>query len=301
MGRRFDLMADVKFGRQPTPPELRVVLPELTNYVPLKPGPASFDVSGLGGTYPMDLNDRLSDCLCAAAAHMVQVFTELVDGTPYVPSDAEVLAMYQALGYVPADPSTDQGGTIPQALEVWRSQGIAGHTIKGWAEIPMSNQAEVVAACATFQGLYAGLNVPQSAVDQFKAGQPWRLQSPDGGIAGGHCVPVLGYDARGVTLVTWGRVIRADWDFFYNYFDEVAVVIPADFDRLAQGKLIDGDTEAQLIADLDAIGGNITPGPARPPAPGPPTPGSPPPGLWDWLRRAADVPEDVAEWLWSHR
>jgi hypothetical protein len=295
-------MAEVRFGRRPTPPEVRAILPKLHSYVSLGAPPTSFDISAAGGSYPMDLNDQLGDCLCAAAAHMEQVFSDQVDGRPYVSSDASVLAMYQGLGYVPGDPSTDNGGTIPQALELWRAQGVGGRTIRGWAELAaITNVNDVKAACAEFSGLYCGLNVPQSALDQFNAGQGWDVEPFDGGIQGGHCVPVLGYDVAGVILVTWARVIRASWNFFYTYFDEVAVVIPTDYDRLPAGRSIDDDTEAQLIADLDAIGGNITPGPAPSPGPPrPPAPAPPPPSLPGWLDSLEDVPEDIWAWLQQH-
>jgi hypothetical protein len=291
-------MADFPFklGRRPTPPEIKAVMPQLREFIELKPAPQIFDVSGLGGTYPMGLNDQLGDCLDAAQAHMEQVFSAQVDGKPFVATDQDVLKAYEGLGYVPGDPSTDNGGTIPQALEVWRKQGIGGRTIKGWAEVSVSDHAELLSACAEFSGLYAGLNVPQSALDQFNAGQGWDVVAQDGGIAGGHCVPILGYDAAGVILVTWGRVIRATWPFFTAYFDELAVVIPSDYDRLGH-HTIGGESEQQLEQELDSIGGNVpvgppgpapSPGPPRPPAPGPPAPKPDP--WWEWL-------EDLEQWL----
>jgi hypothetical protein len=232
---------------------------------------------------------------------MEEVFSSLVDGTPHEVSDSDVLHMYEGLGYVPGDPNTDQGGTIPEALTLWRSQGVGGRKILGWAEVNLGDRAELLSACWLFGGLYCGFNVPQSAIDQFRAGEPWNVVSDDGGIVGGHCVPWVGYNATGPVVVTWGKVQPTTWAFFKKYFDEVAAVIGADYDKLGN-RTIEGFSEQQLEKDLDAIGGNVpvgpSPSPPPPPSPSPtppptPTPPQPPPGFWSWL-------ESLIAWLEHH-
>jgi hypothetical protein len=224
---------------------------------------------------------------------MEEVWTALVDGAPHEASDQEVLALYETQGYNPSDPSSDQGATLVGVLTSWRKAGLGSDKVLGWAEVDIANRGELLSACWLFGGLYMGFNVPQSALDQFYAGKIWDVVPDDGGLVGGHCVNAVGYDAQGMTIITWGRPQKLSWAFYQKYFDEVCVAIPQDYDRLGN-RLLEGFSEKQLEQDIDSIGGNVPPpGPQpSPPGPGPsPTP-TPHPG-WSWL-------ENLIHWLEQH-
>lgn len=100
---------------------------------------------------------------------------------------------------------------------------------------------------------------PQSAsADQSRANRFSDLQhlassfqyAP--GSWGGHSVPVLAYDADGLTCITWGAKKRMTWDFFANYCDEAYAPLSPDWFN-AQGKNPDGLDVNALEADLSEI------------------------------------------------
>jgi len=289
-----------RLGRHPTPHAVLQRQLRLRAYLrDLPAGPAAVNYTAGIASWPMDLNDQLGDCLIAGQAHMTEVFTAEVDGSPRIVSDADILKAYEGLGYVPGDPSTDQGGTCVQALTQWRDVGLAGDKILGWAAVS-ANQADLQAACWLFSGLYCGFDVPASALDQFQAGKAWDVVSDDGGIVGGHCVPILGYDAHGVTVVTWGQLQRATWAFVATYFSEQYAVIPSDYQRLSSRALPCGLALDALIADMDSIGGNAPPAPAPTPSPAPPPFPIPPPAVIAWLQRVAHrLPEPERSWAFA--
>jgi hypothetical protein len=45
------------------------------------------------------------------------------------------------------------------------------------------------------------------------------------GSWGGHAVAVAGFDAEGLTVVTWGRLQRMDWAFWAKYADEAFCIL----------------------------------------------------------------------------
>src|SRR5208283_2701894 len=118
-------------------------------------------------------------------------------------------------------------------------------------------------------GAYIGIQVPQSAMDQFNAGQPWTivLGSP---IEGGHCIYIVGYNATGPVCITWGKKQQMDWNFFDTYCDEAYVVI----DSL--DAWINPATDPLDITKLEGYIQAITNSPINPPTPTP-TPPTPSP------------------------
>jgi hypothetical protein len=66
-------------------------------------------------------------------------------------------------------------------------------------------------------------------MDQTQAGQPWNVLVDDGGIDGGHCVPIMGYGSAGATCITWGALQQMSWDWFLKYCDEAYVEISTDW------------------------------------------------------------------------
>jgi hypothetical protein len=132
-------------------------------------------------------------------------------------TDDDVIAFYSgSTGYDPADPSTDQGGVMQDVMAYWRREGIAGHRIAAFFELDPHDLDEVRAALYLFGGVNLGIALPQSALDQIDAGQPWDATSRHARIVGGHDVWLVEMDADGNgTVVTWGQLqkfTRAFWD-----------------------------------------------------------------------------------------
>ena len=153
--------------------------------------------------WPMDGNDVIGDCTVAAIAHMVMLWTATT-GVMVKPTRDQVVAVYSAItGYDPVTGANDNGAAITDVLEYWRTKGIAGHKIDGWAQVDQTNLQEIKQAIYLFGGVNPGLQLPQSAMDQSKNGQPWTVLKRDGGILGGHSVPAFDYTADGGTAATW--------------------------------------------------------------------------------------------------
>lgn len=198
------------------------------------------------------LNDQLGDCTCACAGHMIQDWTARTYGM-ITPTDAQILSAYEAIGgYVPGNESTDNGCAITDVLNYWQNTGIAGRKIIGWAEIDVTNLTAVKQAIQIFGGIDIGFNVPQSAMDEFNAGQPWN-DTTDTNIEGGHSVPVLSYGSQGCTCVTWAKLQPMSWDFWKTFVDEAYALITQDFLTSAQKSPIFGFDLPTLQADLQAL------------------------------------------------
>lgn len=222
--------------------------------VALKAAPAAVDwgknLTDLG---PMK-NDEVGDCAEATVGHMVQVWTAELGRQVVVP-DAEIVAAYSAItGYVPDDPSTDQGSVELDVLNYWRKVGIGGHKITAFAALDPGNEEHVKQAVWLFGGAYVGLSLPVSAQVQ----EEWSVLisgshgDPSPGSWGGHAVPIVGYDRNGLDCVTWGERKRMTWDFWRVCCDEgYAVLSPDWLDAL--GTAPSGFDMATLSADLGAV------------------------------------------------
>jgi hypothetical protein len=102
-----------------------------------------------------------------------------------------------------------------------------------------------------FSAVGAGLQLPDSAQDQFQNGQPW---SPVSGsqIEGGHYVSGVGRNADGnFVVVTWGALQEMTPTFYQRYNDESLVYLSQEF--LTAGVSPEGFNLQQLQADLAAL------------------------------------------------
>ncbi len=67
------------------------------------------------------------------------------------------------------------------------------------------------------------------------------------GSWGGHAVPVIAYDASGLTCITWGALKRMTWAFWDAYCDEAYACLSRDW---AAARAPSGFDWAALDADL---------------------------------------------------
>lgn len=212
------------------------------------------------GDWGMMLNDKVGDCAIVAPAHIEMTWTYDA-GSEFTPTDAQVQAEYSAVsGYDPTTGANDNGCVILDVLNRWQSAGLFGHKCGPYARVDTQDAALLRAGIALFGALDFGFALPvevQGAAD-------WSDLSGTPGSWGGHSVPGVGYDADGVWVVTWGKLVHATWAFIAKYSDESWAVISQDFLNAA-GETPQGFNIAQLQADLQAIQG--TPAPAPKPKP----------------------------------
>ena len=173
-------------------------------------------------------NSTYGDCTICGAAHL-EMATALDDHQP-VPmfTDTEVESVYFDL-----TGGQDTGLVEADVLQAWHTTGLFGSAqdprrIAGYAPVDHRNQTELKSVVATFGGAYLGVAVPESAQEQFQAGQPWTVV-PGSPVVGGHCVPAVGYDSTYLYVVTWAKCWAVTWTWVDRYLEEAyAVITPAD-------------------------------------------------------------------------
>lgn len=239
----------------------------LRNYLlkALPPPPATVDYRGRAfpALSQMYMNDTLGDCVIAGMAHVVGVLTSNA-GDPMIYSNDQIVQLYSAIGgYVPGDPSTDNGCDELTALNYWQQTGApaGSHKIAGYVSVDPSDPEEVRTALWLFENLFFGLELPDAWINPFPSasGFIW-------GVAGaadpnnGHCVIGCGYTQGGVTIDTWGLAGVMTNAAIAQYCAEenggaLYSVLSSDAILAAHTKAPNGFDWTQLQADFQAIGG----------------------------------------------
>jgi hypothetical protein len=226
----------LKLGKSAARHDPRALL--LASYITtaLPAAPASFDVAGKVSAWGMMVNDQLGDCTCAAAGHLLMEWTANAGKKMFTPTDKQIVAAYSAItGYNPATGANDNGAAEVDVLNYWRQSGIAGHKIGAYVALEPANHTHIMDSVYIFEGCYIGLQLPTSAQAQVQNHQPWSVPpgGPTGdgkpGSWGGHAVPVVAYDSRGVTVVTWGALQVMTWSFWEAYCDESYAILSNDY------------------------------------------------------------------------
>lgn len=249
----------LKLGKQIARHDPRTLL--MASYITpgLPTPPASHDIGTKVKSWGMMENDQIGDCTCAAAGHLIMEWTANAGKKMVTPSNQQIVAAYSAItGYNPTTGANDNGAVEIDVLNYWRQSGIAGHKIGAYMALEPSNHTHVMDSVYIFEGCYIGMQLPISAQAQVQNHQPWSV--PPGGLTGdgrpgswgGHAVPVVAYDVRGVTVVTWGALQMMTWSFWEAYCDEAYAIISNDY-LTAKKVTDDGFSMQQLQADLQDL------------------------------------------------
>lgn len=255
---------EFKLGKREKRADRRTL--QLKNYLqaPIPPKHCNW-VSGIP-QWPMYGNDTLGDCVIAAAGHAVGQWTYKANKNEALLSSAQIIQGYRDVGgYVPGDPTTDNGCDMLTALNYWRKTGFGGHKILAFAEVNPQNMNEVEQAIWLFGNLYTGVQLPISVQGKDFWALPSSL-SGDGapGSWGGHCIPIMSYDNSAMCCVTWGQTLDLSRAFFSAYADECYVALSTDWlnahTDLSPGNLNLGQLQADLhsvvnVAKSDPFGG----------------------------------------------
>ncbi len=244
--------SQMKLGRKAVKTDSRTLrLARYLTVAELPSAPVQVDWSHGIANWGMMLNDRLGDCTIAACAHAVQAWSASSVGLELTAPDDVVLQAYeQWCGYDPANPSTDGGGVELDVLTAWRKNGLAGHALTAFAAASPFDPLGVQTVIYLFGGVYIGIQLPVSAQTQ----EVWDYEpgpNGDAGSWGGHAVFVVGYDATGLTCVTWGQLKRMTWNFWHAYVDECYALLGAQW--ISQHGAPNGFALDRLQADLAAI------------------------------------------------
>lgn len=251
--------------RAPRPGSIKLQLADYIIPAKLPTPPASFGHYPMVKTWGMLGNDQYGCCAPAEAAHQILLWTSEA-GAPATFDDASVYQNYNGTsGFVLNNPATgqpwpantnptDTGTDLDTMLKFWRRTGMVDangkrHTIAAYVEMEPQNLDQLWVATFLFQGATLGWNLPNSAMEQTQAGQPWDVTS-DQSIAGGHCTPCFGAQPLGVS-VSWGMQQLFTANFFTTYNDQGACVLSEDM--MVKARSIDGILDAQLRADLKEV------------------------------------------------
>lgn len=244
-------MPSYRFGKHPPKIDYRTL--RLKDYLKstLPPPPASMDVlarvykklknSDPATLFPMDGNDRLGDCTIAALAHAETVYNGLV-GKQEILATPAVVKVYMTL-----TKGVDSGLNELDVLNYWQSTGVDGDKIMAFVSIDAKNHSHVQQAIQLFGGVYLGFQVQQDAIEAFDARKPW---TPGPLTNDGHAVYAVGYDAVGVTVLTWGNTQRGTWAWWDECVDEAYGILPP---QAKKGDFSPGFDFTKLKADLAAV------------------------------------------------
>lgn len=197
-------------------------------------------------------NDQVGDCAIAGIDHIEMLWNaEAKKQVTFTTKDA--LNEYSAItGYIPGDPSTDQGTDIVTAAQYWQSTGIADnngvvHKIASFLQVDTPDHA--ITAAYLFGACGLGIQLTDEAQAQFMNGQPWDVGTLSGDY---HFVPLVGRDDKYLYVVTWGAVQAMTPAFFKQVCYESVAYLSDEM--LTAGKSPDGFDLAQLQTDLEALG-----------------------------------------------
>jgi len=199
-------------------------------------------------------NDTAGDCVFAGAGHETMLWNHDACRPPVSITAQDALADYSAVtGYNPADPATDKGTSVLDAMRYRTATGIrdhAGHRHKlgAYAAMQPGHPDHLKYAVANLSAVGIGIQFPRSAMDQFNAGRQWSVVSGSP-IEGGHYIPIVGYTRYHVYCVTWGKVQAMTWGFLRRYCDEMWALLSPELLN-AVGKTPAGLDLAALKADL---------------------------------------------------
>jgi hypothetical protein len=245
-------MSAYRFGKNPPKQDYRTL--RLQNYLTaaLAPPPVSYDVlaqvyknldtSDPTALFPMDGNDSLGDCTIAGVAHAITVYRGLAGTEKGIMTKQAVVKLYMHL-----TGGLDTGLYEIDVLNYWRQKAIDGDKILAYVSIDKNNHTHIQQAIQLFGGVYLGFQVQQNCVQEFNNHQPW---TPGPLTSDGHAVFAVGYDATGLTVLTWGNTQKATWAWWDECVDEAYAILPPEAE---EADFTPGFSFTQLKADLEAV------------------------------------------------
>lgn len=247
-----------KLGKKPARPgAVRLKFANYTNAAALPSAPAAFGHDTLIGARDWGMlgNDRYGDCVWAGAAHETMLLAREA-GQRVLFTDAGVLGDYAALtGFDPAKPDSDQGTDMADAASYRRSTGVIDahgmrHKIAAYLALEPGNPNHLYQAAYLFGVVGIGLRLPESALDQSKSGRAWQVVAASP-IKGGHYVPLVGRDADGLHVISWGVDQLMSETFLQAYCDEAIAYV--SLEGLVDQKSPEGFAYDDLVSDLAAL------------------------------------------------
>ena len=204
--------------------------------VPPPPSVSYYYKRLLRDSWQMLGNDTVGDCTFADAGHQIMLNNSYTGKGPN-PSLDDIIKGYSAVsGYDQTAGSNDNGCAITDVMNYRNTVGIGGDKISAWVQIDPTNLEHVRQAIHVFGGVQIGVQLPNSAMDQFNSNQDWTVVANDGGIAGGHDIFGCGYpDGNSLAIISWGRALLASLPWIAKYCDEMYATVSMDWLDMRSG------------------------------------------------------------------
>jgi hypothetical protein len=234
-------------GKYGALPALRPVgLRDLTYYAagPLPKPPAVVAAPSLA--YGMDGNDQWGDCGVAGINHGLMAAAADTSQTETFPTADQVVQYY--LAYTGGD---DTGVVLSDFLVYVKANGFLGHTVSAYAPVSVTDIPTLQFAVNAYDFAYTGIAVTEAMEQAFGQGEPWTLNDLDSPVAGGHAIPIVGYDSSWLYCVTWGQVQKIAYSAWHYIASEAWAVLSGEL--VAKGADGHGINLAALQADLSRL------------------------------------------------
>jgi len=228
----------------------------------IAPAPPSMDwYKGVTDWGPME-NDQLGCCTISSKAHALQVASLNTTGIVTL-TDQEIVNYYSWWdGYIPGDPSTDNGGIVSQVLNSWHRHGMNGYKLPAYSSVDWTDTQNMLKAIELIGTVDIGLQLPLTAQEQVGrvwdvVGDPATDPASMPGSWGGHDINCGKYTTNSdgsilFTPITWGRSQQMTQKFLTTYADEVWATLIGmwfDPDKLSAG----GFQWADLYSDMNQL------------------------------------------------
>jgi hypothetical protein len=207
-------------------------------------------------------NDELGDCTAVGAGHAIDIWRGAAGNQARLPTRADVIKFYsQTTGYVPGDPSTDQGGDEITVLNSWRHKGFfedGTGKIAAWVTVDGSDEIQVKQAIWLGETVYFGVELPDAWIDPEPEsnGFFWGVAGPPN-PNNGHAFVAVGYNSAGVQIDTWGLIGTVTWAAVKFYTrgpgGQLYVMFSHDAIERANGKAPNGFDFATLLSDSASL------------------------------------------------
>jgi hypothetical protein len=203
------------------------------------------------------------DCAWAGPAHETMEAAKNA-GRP-VPSFTclSILEQYSAYsGYNLQTGAGDNGSNVRDVLNWRQTKGLtdtAGNAYKigTYVALEPGNTQQLWEALWLFEAVGIGINFPNSAMDQFNAGQIWSVVA-GAKIDGGHYIPLVGHPIENIwTCVTWGKRQTMTPQFLTTYCDEAWAYIDPERYNAVTGETPQDFTNADLGQYITAVSSQI--------------------------------------------
>ena len=232
----------------------------LSTYLPILPSvPPSGDWGSPVKNWGMDGNDRVGNCTIAGMEHLLKTWIANSVNKQHNVTEQDVIKLYSAMTGYDGTEATDNGNSLLACLKWWQKQGVWGHKIDAYVLVDPKNITRVNAALYLFGGLYGGIALSNTAMEQIDQGKPWTVSDTSlrgdaaPWSAGGHCVELSAWGSL-YKCITWGQEQLLDAQFIGTYFDELWACVSLDWFTM-QHKTPSGFKYSELMADLKAIQG----------------------------------------------